>query len=875
MNFDEALGLVRRLIDLKIPRDEAINSPYIPSEFTAGIQERLEKENIITLEPAHVIQAGEIPDDWLKAADRSSWYYWTSLRQFWLDQNGWSQKIVQSVDDTTDKILRQLPHSSTKEFNIRGLVLGYIQSGKTANYTALIAKAADAGYRLIIVLSGIDNGLRLQTQIRLKRELVGYPGLASDSVPLPPSGKQWIEFTREELKGDFKPGYANPAVLQGPQPVLLVIKKNGAVLRRLISWLDKAPLESIQTLPVLVIDDEADQASIDTTGTYQTEEDIEDKEIEDPSVINKRIRQILQKFRKSAYIAYTATPFANILIPHDTYHPEFSNDLYPKDFIVDLPKPPGYYGAEELFGITDGPETERKPGLDIIEKISDEDLDIIDHGSIPSSLQEALLDYILGGAARAFRGQGEKPATMLVHTSHLIVEQRALAEKFRQHFNDLRDEWRYQRNKGLQEVLKNRWEQGFRDVILSRYPDLYVPFESIEPNIGVFLESVQIKTINSETGHVLDYRAEPTLKAVAIGGNKLSRGLTIEGLLVSYFVRSTDMYDTLLQMGRWFGFRQGYEDLTRIYTTADLIRNFSDLAFVERQIREDIQVYEDERLTPIQVGIRIRSHPTMLVTSRLKSRFAKSETIIQSYSDKSTETVKFPLSQPEILKKQEEENLKILNQFLKELGTPEMSDDKGPVWSGVNAAKILSFIKKYLILGDEPVEFSPLLIAAYIEKQLGHKELQQWTVAIRGRGTPDEKLGSANWDVKGRKIWQISRTRLKNTDRLGVISDSRDEAVGFSDEQRKKMQEAIDSGIKNRKATRAQRPKEEGLFLLYPISKYSGYDMPAEGEGNRIRLFKNPDDPDSCDLLGLAFSFPKSEHPQPVVEYISGTVEGR
>ena len=226
----------------------------------------------------------------------------------------------------------------------------------------------------------------------------------------------------------------------------------------------------------LVIDDEADQASIDTTGTYQTEEDIEDKEIEDPSVINKRIRQILQKFRKSAYIAYTATPFANILIPHDTYHPEFSNDLYPKDFIIDLPKPPGYYGAEELFGITDGPETERKPGLDIIEKISDEDLDIIDHGSIPSSLQEALLDYILGGAARAFRGQGEKPATMLVHTSHLIGEQRALAEKFRQHFNDLRDEWRYQRNKGLQEILKNRWEQDFRAVILTRYPDFQCSF---------------------------------------------------------------------------------------------------------------------------------------------------------------------------------------------------------------------------------------------------------------------------------------------------------------------------------------------------------------------------------------------------------------
>lgn len=875
MIFDEALGLVRRFIDLKISRDDAINNPLIPPEFRTKILEQLEKENIIILEPTHVIRNGEISDDWLNAADRSKWYYWTSLRQFWLDQNGWSHKVVESVDDATDKILRQLPHPSNQEFQKRGLVLGYVQSGKTANYTALIAKATDAGYRLIIVLSGIDNGLRLQTQVRLKRELVGYPGPDTNSVPLPPTGRQWIEFTREEMKGDFKPGYANPAVLQGPQPVLLVIKKNGAILKRLISWLDKAPLESLQTVPVLVIDDEADQASIDTSGTYQTEEDIEDKEIEDPSVINKRIRQILQRFKKSAYVAYTATPFANILIPHDTYHPDFSDDLYPKDFIIDLPKPPGYYGAEELFGISDGPDTERKPGLDILEKVSEEDLDIIDHGGIPDTLKNALQDYILGGAARASRGQEGKPATMLVHTSHLIGEQRALTAKFREYFNELKNEWRYQRDKGLQDNLKNRWENNFSKLIRERYPEYDTPFEALESHIGRFFEAVQVKTINSETGDLLDYRKEPGLKAVAIGGNRLSRGLTIEGLLVSYFVRSSNMYDTLLQMGRWFGFRQGYEDLTRIYTTKGLIRDFSDLAFVEQQIREDIQIYEDEGLTPLQVCVRIRSHPSMIVTSRLKSRFAKSETISQSYSDKSTETVKFPLSQLDILKKQEDANLKSLNQFFSELGLPDSSDDKGPVWSGVSANKILAFIKRYQILGDDPVEFSPTLIAAYIEKQLGHKELKQWTVAIRGRGTPDEKLGSANWNVSEKKISQISRTRIKLTDRLGVISDSRDEAVGFSKIQLKNRDEAIKTGAKSRKATRAQRPKEEGLLLLYPISRYSGYEMPDEGKGNRIRLFKDPSDSNSCDLLGLAFSFPKSEHPQPVVEYISGTVEGR
>ncbi|MGA2161292.1 MAG: Z1 domain-containing protein [Methanoregula sp.] len=875
MNFDESLGLVRRFIDLKIPRDEAVNNPLIPPEFRARILEQLEKENIITLEPAHVIQNREITEDWLKAEDRSDWYYWTSLRQYWVDQNSWSNKIVQGVDDATDKILRQLPHPSSPEFKTRGLVLGYVQSGKTANYTALIAKAADAGYRLIIVLSGIDNGLRLQTQIRLKRELVGYPGLTKDSVPLPPPGKQWVEFTKEELKGDFKAGNANSAVLQGPQPILLVIKKNGAVLKRLLSWLDKAPADAIQTIPVLIIDDEADQASIDTSGTYQTEEDIEEKEIEDPSVINKRIRLILNKFKKSVYVAYTATPFANILIPHDMYHPDYSSDLYPKDFIIDLPKPPGYYGAEELFGISDGPATEQEPGLDILKIVTDADLEAIDHSEIPDSLKSALLDFILGGAARAFRGQGKKPATMLVHTSHLVAEQRVLTDKFRQHLNDLRDEWRYQRDKGIQEILKLRWEQEFRPVIRSRYPDLDVPFESIEPGIGPFLESIQVRTVNSDSGHVLDYRNEPDLKAVAIGGNKLSRGLTIEGLLVSYFVRSTNMYDTLLQMGRWFGFRQGYEDLTRIYTTRDLIRNFSDLAFVERQIREDIQVYEDENLTPLKVGIRIRSHPTMLVTSHLKSRFARAEMVSQSYSDKSTETVKFPLSQPEILKKQEEANLKNLNSFLRELGVPDSGDNKGPVWTGVSASKVLSFIKNYQMLGTEPVEFSPTLIAAYIEKQLGHKELQRWTVAIRGRAEPDQKLGVAVWDIPGQKIWQLSRTRIKNTDRLGVISDSKDETVGFTPEQMAGMQEAVKSGLKDRKAARAQRPKEEGLLLLYPISRYSGYGLTPEDGGIREQLFDNPDGPDACDLMGIAFSFPKSEHPQPVEEYITGTVEGR
>jgi len=874
MNFEEALGIVRRFIDVGLSRDSAVNNPAIPEVFRSRILEELARESTITLEPVRVIINNRDRADWLKPADRSEWYYWTTLRQFWLDQKGWPQNVVQSVDDATDRILGQLPPPDTESFNIRGLVLGYVQSGKTANYTALIAKAADLGYRLVIVLSGIDNGLRLQTQQRLKRELVGYPGPNRDTVPLPPIGRQWFEFTRDELTGDFRAGYANQAALQGPQPVLLVIKKNGAVLRRLIQWLDCAPEDYMRTIPVLIIDDEADQASIDTSGTYQTEDDSEDGVIEYPSAINRKIRQILQRFQKSAYVAYTATPFANILIPHDTYHPEYSGDLYPKDFIIDLPKPHGYYGAEELFGISDYFETEGQSGLDILNPISDDDLEIIADGSVPASLENALIDFILAGAARSQRGEGSQPATMLIHTSHLIGEQRRLTDIFLQRFKELRDEWRYQRHRGMQDLLKNRWESDFRRITRERYPDLDVPFAVIEPFIHSFFESVDVKTINSQTGEVLDYQKDPDLKAVGIGGNKLSRGLTLEGLLVSYFVRSSSMYDTLMQMGRWFGFRHGYEDLTRIYTTPELIQHFSDLAFVERQIREDIRIYEDEGLTPVQVGIRIRAHPTMVITSRLKSRFSQVETIAQSYSGKSTETVKFPLSQPRILREQEEANLRILKEFLSGLGAPLENDKKGPVWSNVDTSKVLSFIKSYQQLGD-PGEFSPSLISAYIEKQSGLGELTTWIVAVRGRGTPDEKLGSANWNLPGGPVPQISRTRIKGTDRLGVISESRDEAAGLSADALVRMEQAIRNGDKPRIRTcaRDQRSKEEGLLLLYPISRYSGYDTPPNG--NRTRLYDDPDDPESCDLIGIAFSFPKSDHPQPVEKYVRGTVPGR
>lgn len=873
-----ALRTARTLLDLGFRLEAVLANSLISAEHRDFVRAELAREQNQTLIPARSIVADPTRNDWLAQLDRLTWFYWPALRTYLLAR-GWDGVQLRSLDDSSDRILRQLAPPTQDEFDIRGLVLGYVQSGKTASFTAVIAKAADAGYRLVIVLSGIDNSLRRQTQIRLNRELVGYADNRSGAVHLPPIGRQWHQFTSEDWAGDFRAGHANYAALQGSQPVLLVVKKNGAVLRRLHAWLDAAPEEVRRALPVLVIDDEADQASVDTRGSYQVDEEQPDaEEYEPPSRINGLIRELLGKFRRCAYVAYTATPFANILIPHDTADPRAGNDLYPKDFIIDLPKPNGYFGAEELFGRLD-PETGGEVGgIDIVREVGDEDLAALGVGQVPEILEAAILDFVLAGAARAQRGQSERAATMLVHTSPLIAQQGAIRGLVAIRFGELRDEWRYDRDRRIQEILRQRWETEFRPVTRARHVDRDVAFAEIEPHLGAFFEAVQVREINSATGEALDYEREPELKAIAVGGNRLSRGLTLEGLLVSFFVRRSVMYDTLMQMGRWFGFRGGYDDLTRIYTSAELAGWFSDLALVEHRLREDLRVYEEQGLTPYQVGMRISLHPTMQVTSALKRRFASATTIAQSYSGQLEQTFKFPLRRLDDLAVLAEENLQATRTFLSSLGGADWTE-KGPVWTGRSAEEVVAFLRAFEL--DEQVRNVSLpLICAYIERlaALGSgAELVRWTVAVRGRESLDPELGEAQWNVAGGRIRQISRTRQRHTDSLGVITSPGDEALGLGEEARTAMQARQDAGETENRAARLSRPPEEGLLLLYPISRYSGYELrdPARANGNREPLYPDAREPRARDLIGMALSFPESRHPQRVEAYLEGTAGWR
>ncbi|HVA83253.1 MAG TPA: Z1 domain-containing protein, partial [Candidatus Aquilonibacter sp.] len=577
------------------------------------------------------------------------------------------------------------------------------------------------------------------------------------------------------------------------------------------------------------------------------------------------------------YVAYTATPFANILIPHNTDDPQKKNDLYPKDFIVDLPKPDGYFGAEELFGLVNPISEEEAEGLDIIREVAEADVGMLEAGRVPKSLEDSILSFVLSGAAFAQRGRGKEPATMLIHTDFHIQNHTTMKSLVEQKFSEFKDKWRYQKDLGIKKRLNELWDSEFRPVTQAIHPELDVDFDKIEPFINPFFEAIQIRTVNSSTGEILDYEREPRLKAIAIGGNKFSRGLTLEGLMSSFFTRSSSTYDTLMQMGRWFGFRRGYDDLTRIWTTAELAEWFADLAFVERNLRDDIQVYEAMNITPKQVGMRIWLHPTMQVTSPLKSRYAQVTRISQSYNGQAAQTYKFPFDQSETISNQADANYSTTISFLAEIGKPEWGD-KGPIWRNVPEKKVIEFLKKFQ--HDDSYTrsgFSLPLICSYIENQFAVNELTQWTIAVRGQENEEGELGEAKWSIRGGKIWQISRSRLRLTkSSLGVITSPGDEKAGLNGEaEMKKFGEIRQQRpeLAESRAARMARPPQEGLILIYPISKNSKPAPKKDGSESRTRqpLYEDANNQYAKDLIGLAVSFPESQQDHPVQAYLEGT----
>jgi hypothetical protein len=332
-----------------------------------------------------------------------------------------------------------------------------------------------------------------------------------------------------------------------------------------------------------------------------------------------------------------------------------------------------------------------------------------------------------------------------------------------------------------------------------------------------------------------------------------------------------------MQMGRWFGYRSGYEDLTRIYTTPLLAGWFADLALVEYRLREDIKAYEYRGLTPAELGIRILQHPTMQVTSRVKQRFARSTTIAQTYSLSIAQTFKFPLSSPQQLAISADRNLLAVRELVGYLPRVASANSQ-PTWTGIPARTVLNFLSMYSATSDSGLSL-PLIIG-YIERVLEKGELATWTISICGRGNKHPALGTVDLGSGLSPINQISRSRLGATDSLGIISEQEDEAISLTDDNRKAAQDQIalasaaGEKLSPRVAWRMQRDPTNGLLLIYPISRKSGLDK--KPDGSRRPLYADPNGPLSRDLIGLAISFPRTADPPLTVEaYLEGTAGWR
>lgn len=864
--------------------DAALANPAIADELRPYVAREWAKEqsSVRISDPLVVATPHK---EWLRDATDINWYYWNRLRAYLLEKKKWPEPTIRSIDRVTDRVLGLMenPRGEQERFDTRGLVVGYVQSGKTANYTSLIAKAVDAGYRLVIVLTGIHESLRVQTQRRLDAELVGVVNGKPGGVGKPTAaGRQWITFTEAVDKGDFNPGTLNSAAISMERPSLMVIKKNATVLLKLINWLREAPDDIRKRVPALIIDDEADQASINTGGNRSvedvdpTEEPVEE---ESPTKINLRIRELLRVFERSSYVAYTATPFANVLIEHTAQDREGGFDLYPRSFIVSLPKPHGYYGAERIFGTEDG----SKPGMDIVRLVPEAEISALVPArraeiaefqpQMTPSLRQAFDDFVLAGAARMQRGHGNQPATMLIHTSYSNTVQHRLYREVQSYMDRFIDDWHYskQRKREMVSHLSTRWETDFRTVTRSENADLDVPFETIEPHIGPFVKRLQTLQINIISEDQLDYERDADLKVIVVGGNRLSRGLTLEGLLVSFFVRATKTYDTLMQMGRWFGYRDGYADLTRIWTTDVLHSWFRDLATIEDELRDEIARYERENLTPIDLGVKIRQHPSMLVTSPLKMQ-GRIDKLKVSYAGQTAQTINFPLKDLKWLNG----NLDATRALLATLGKPSHSAaSRRPVWEGVPAHSVLDFLERYQMDSDATrVKAEP--IRKYIQAQLAYGELDTWVVGVMGNKRPDKVLGELSINVPGcPSVNLIERTRLAGDQTsLGVIISPADEELGLSDDQleeARRIQRESSEKISWGRALRMVRSPHQGLMLIYPISRHSGHKLGknAKKDAKRVPIYADPEQ--GTDIIALSLVFPDSKTAA-TVEYIIGSV---
>jgi hypothetical protein len=788
--LDERFEQFLRDADLKTPTRAAaeLRRYGLADDIVDALVERYER---------HVGIVKEVQGpSYMQSGGRMTWYAgprpndpcWPKLLSLLESLPEFDEVALQSLDDATTRIVSLLEHPATGQFKTKGLVLGYVQAGKTTNYAGVVAKAADRGYRLVIVLAGIHNELRWQTQGRLIRQLVE------------PNQELWHQLT--DPTRDFRPTANAPAYFArySGQKVLCVVKKNAVVLRRLIAWLGEAS-QQLGSIPALVIDDEADQAGIATR------------------TINPLIRSLLDVLPRVGYVGYTATPFANLLVDPS------SDDLYPRHFIVDLPKQEKHFGTESIFGRD--PLDGEDPGdyddgaLDMVRIVPDGEVAYVRPASssevddftpaVTGELRRSILYFWLATAARRLRGSGIRHSTMLLHTSLRV----AVHESFRAPIGTLKQTVLTrleQRDEGLVDELRMLWDAEIERVNASDLGEIAVEFDDLLPQLASVVRESKTILDNSRSAERLDYSG-PAVVAIAVGGNTLSRGLTLEGLIVSYFVRAASAYDTLLQMGRWFGYRRGYPDLPRIWMTEELRGWFRHLAGVEAEIRRDIDRYMQDDVTPLTFAVRIQAHPTLAITAAAKMEHAV--LAAAAYGGLRIQSRYFHADDNAWLRR----NQLAAKSLVEAMGGVDAAEGKqgisGYIWRDIASEVVLAFLDRYGVHEKAPDNATQLL-ARYVHNRNDLGRLQRWNVAVIGSSTAHR--GDFDYG-KGVRVPRVIRSRVQGSPPtaadIKTLMSRRDAAVDLD----------VPSGIEITEAEivrlrHAQAP-DTPLLTLYAIDAES------------------------------------------------------
>ena len=701
-------------------------------------------------------------------------FFWKRYRSY-LHKTGWTDAVLNKLEhDALDKIINLLGDPNSEEyFSRKGLVMGDVQSGKTSNYIGLMCKAADAGYKVIILLTGTIESLRRQTQIRVEEGFIGYDVDSRKWVGVGLEERGILPKSATSRTNDFVGIAGENTLVQlagSKEPYIFITKKNATTLKRIRENIQRLniipPMERIDT-SLLIIDDEADNASVNTS-----------KADEDPSTINSEIRKLKDLFTRANYVGFTATPFANIFIDPDSQTDMLKDDLFPEDFIFGLSSPSNYFGAERMF--VNNP-------YNTVQLIDDyNDIFPVNHkngwtgSTLFPSLYESINCFLLVNAIRDLREKTLKNShrSMLVNMSRFINVHNQIHEIISERFRNIKNAVKYSKFKSSEELSNNDLVKSIYEAYMKHYSNEY-DWDTVYHALYDAIKDIEIiKTTSKEKKNVLDYEAhkEKGLRVIVVGGLTLSRGITLEGLCISYLYRTTQTFDVLMQMGRWFGYRQrpvNYEDLCKVWmleTTKDFFCEITDSII---ELKSDLKTMVEVEKMPRDFGIRVRNESDELgITSSNKMRRVKKVIHSEDLYGRVLETP-YLSSNENIIRSNYELLDKLLTRSVK------ITRDNQQFIPNIPTNEILSFLKKFEIHEANRI--------TYFEKEsltkfIIDENYEYFDIVIINGSNNEETVGGIKYRLSERSFDFLNEHTIRISGKHRKVGGPEDTKAGLSDD---------------------------------------------------------------------------------------------